>query len=163
MTSCGCQYWTDRSETKTTSNPSEHGCAPKKRKNRINDTILSFSESARRDSNPRPSPWQGDTPPLSHLRMVCCFLQARSIIPYGKDSVNIFFEKIENIFCNENRRRCRAKIKLPFRCFVGKNEKAVRGGRIKRHVVWRCGRRKYVPGWRACFAFSGGTGKYGTR
>ena len=24
--------------------------------------------SARRDSNPRPSPWQGDTPPLSHSR-----------------------------------------------------------------------------------------------
>ena len=23
-------------------------------------------ESTRRDSNPRPSPWQGDTPPLSH-------------------------------------------------------------------------------------------------
>ena len=26
-------------------------------------------ESARRDSNPRPSPWQGDTPPLSHSRI----------------------------------------------------------------------------------------------
>ncbi len=25
-------------------------------------------KSARRDSNPRPSPWQGDTPPLSHSR-----------------------------------------------------------------------------------------------
>ena len=23
-------------------------------------------KSTRRDSNPRPSPWQGDTPPLSH-------------------------------------------------------------------------------------------------
>ena len=30
---------------------------------------LSFSKSARRDSNPRPSPWQGDTPPLSHSRI----------------------------------------------------------------------------------------------
>ena len=27
---------------------------------------ISFFESTRRDSNPRPSPWQGDTPPLSH-------------------------------------------------------------------------------------------------
>ena len=26
-------------------------------------------ESARRDSNPRPSPWQGDAPPLSHSRI----------------------------------------------------------------------------------------------
>ena len=26
-------------------------------------------ESTRRDSNPRPSPWQGDTPPLSHSCM----------------------------------------------------------------------------------------------
>ena len=25
--------------------------------------------STRRDSNPRPSPWQGDTPPLSHSRI----------------------------------------------------------------------------------------------
>ena len=25
-----------------------------------------FTQSTRRDSNPRPSPWQGDTPPLSH-------------------------------------------------------------------------------------------------
>ena len=26
-------------------------------------------KSTRRDSNPRPSPWQGDTPPLSHSRI----------------------------------------------------------------------------------------------
>lgn len=29
-------------------------------------THSGFQQSARRDSNPRPSPWQGDTPPLSH-------------------------------------------------------------------------------------------------
>ena len=29
-------------------------------------TLFSIIESTRRDSNPRPSPWQGDTPPLSH-------------------------------------------------------------------------------------------------
>ena len=28
--------------------------------------VFKICESARRDSNPRPSPWQGDTPPLSH-------------------------------------------------------------------------------------------------
>ncbi len=30
-------------------------------------------ESARRDSNPRPSPWQGDAPPLSHSRLLYLF------------------------------------------------------------------------------------------
>ncbi|MBZ4668456.1 MAG: hypothetical protein PWP07_516 [Epulopiscium sp.] len=29
-----------------------------------------FQISARRDSNPRPSPWQGDAPPLSHSRTI---------------------------------------------------------------------------------------------
>ncbi len=53
-----------------TSNPSEHGCAPKKRKNRIIDTILSFSESARRDSNPSLSlNWK-----LSKYSVTCCFI-----------------------------------------------------------------------------------------
>ena len=28
--------------------------------------LFCIIESTRRDSNPRPSPWQGDTPPLSH-------------------------------------------------------------------------------------------------
>ena len=39
------------------------------KKRRYPSDISSFShliESTRRDSNPRPSPWQGDTPPLSH-------------------------------------------------------------------------------------------------
>ena len=33
-------------------------------------------KSTRRDSNPRPSPWQGDTPPLSHscIKLICCYL-----------------------------------------------------------------------------------------
>ena len=40
-----------------------------RKKRRYPSDISSFShliESTRRDSNPRPSPWQGDTPPLSH-------------------------------------------------------------------------------------------------
>ena len=32
-----------------------------------------YKKSARRDSNPRPSPWQGDTPPLSHSRIIKLF------------------------------------------------------------------------------------------
>ena len=41
--------------------------------------LLNFvAESTRRDSNPRPSPWQGDTPPLSHSCIVLfCCLRAR--------------------------------------------------------------------------------------
>ena len=31
--------------------------------------LLGIKKSTRRDSNPRPSPWQGDTPPLSHSCM----------------------------------------------------------------------------------------------
>ena len=29
-------------------------------------SVFGYKKSTRRDSNPRPSPWQGDTPPLSH-------------------------------------------------------------------------------------------------
>ena len=32
----------------------------------LQTVVLSNKKSTRRDSNPRPSPWQGDTPPLSH-------------------------------------------------------------------------------------------------
>ena len=36
-------------------------------------SYLRFHLSARRGSNPRPSPWQGDAPPLSHSRILYCF------------------------------------------------------------------------------------------
>jgi hypothetical protein len=36
---------------------------------RKNPTIAGLFWSGRRDSNPQPSPWQGDTLPLSHFRM----------------------------------------------------------------------------------------------
>ena len=32
-----------------------------------------FPESARRGSNPRPPPWQGGAPPLSHSRIDLCY------------------------------------------------------------------------------------------
>ena len=38
------------------------------------ESLAEFQKkSARRDSNPRPSPWQGDTPPLSHSRIIKIF------------------------------------------------------------------------------------------
>ena len=33
--------------------------------------LLGNKKSARRDSNPRPPPWQGGAPPLSHSRLSC--------------------------------------------------------------------------------------------
>ena len=64
-TSSGCRFWEDRSGTQTI-RTSERGGAPKTKRQYL-FLILSFCFlSTRRDSNPRPSPWQGDTPPLSH-------------------------------------------------------------------------------------------------
>ena len=39
------------------------------KKRDIQSDISFFVESARRGSNPRPPPWQGGAPPLSHSRM----------------------------------------------------------------------------------------------
>ena len=38
----------------------------------IHPDILFYYSSARRGSNPRPPPWQGGAPPLSHSRMCSC-------------------------------------------------------------------------------------------
>ena len=38
---------------------------------RIIEIPTAFSWSGRRDSNSRPSPWQGDALPLSHFRVSC--------------------------------------------------------------------------------------------
>ncbi len=40
-----------------------------------------FCWSGRRDSNPRPSPWQGDALPLSHFRIWCGW---RDLNPHGR-------------------------------------------------------------------------------
>ena len=43
--------------------------------------VFWHKKSTRRDSNPRPSPWQGDTPPLSHSCMfLVCFNRTICII-----------------------------------------------------------------------------------
>ena len=46
------------------SNPA--GLEHRKKSHPSDDSFFYLFESTRRDSNPRPSPWQGDTPPLSH-------------------------------------------------------------------------------------------------
>ena len=46
------------------SNPA--GLEHRKKSHPLDDSFFYLFESTRRDSNPRPSPWQGDTPPLSH-------------------------------------------------------------------------------------------------
>ena len=48
-------------------------------------------ESARRDSNPRPSPWQGDTPPLSHSRIFHVRSREHLRLYYGTVCLSILF------------------------------------------------------------------------
>ena len=42
------------------------GLEHRKKRHPSDVSFFYLFESTRRDSNPRPSPWQGDTPPLSH-------------------------------------------------------------------------------------------------
>ena len=37
----------------------------------VKSRVCGHKKSARRGSNPRPPPWQGGAPPLSHSRMLC--------------------------------------------------------------------------------------------
>lgn len=59
-------------------------------------TAIYDAESARRESNPRPPPWQGGAPPLSHSRIVSCLSHARNIILYGQSFVNNKNQKISH-------------------------------------------------------------------
>ena len=57
--------------------------------------ISLFFQSARRESNPRPPPWQGGAPPLSHSRIVLCKLSVAltstsSILLHVPGNVNSF-------------------------------------------------------------------------
>ena len=66
-------------------------------------TTFLFLRSARRDSNPRPSPWQGDAPPLSHSRLTTsCFLSYRlktkRSIAYEFVVVNFFLKNFIFLF-----------------------------------------------------------------
>ncbi len=78
----------------------EHRMCSKK----IRDILryLLFFPSARRGSNPRPSPWQGDAPPLSHSRIFYCFsllsVSDYVIIQHIFLFVNTFFHLFFNFF-----------------------------------------------------------------
>ena len=72
-----------------------------------------FFESARRDSNPRPSPWQGDTPPLSHSRVFLFLILSATTytLPHFPKTVNCFsciFSRTKN-----GRQRKRQQPQLP--------------------------------------------------
>ena len=63
------------------------------KRKRIQINSESF-KSTRRDSNPRPSPWQGDTPPLSHSCKICCAVTVsatKHMIPENGTFVNRYF------------------------------------------------------------------------
>ena len=56
---------------------------------------LKNKKSARRDSNPRPSPWQGDTPPLSHSRI---FAFLSFVVHRTKGTILYFLIFVNTIF-----------------------------------------------------------------
>ena len=53
---------------------------------------MEIIQSARRESNPRPSPWQGDAPPLSHSRLSVVLPTTIWIISHRQQTVNNFFK-----------------------------------------------------------------------
>ena len=55
-----------RPERRHSNRSSPVGLEHRKKSHPSDDSFFYLFESTRRDSNPRPSPWQGDTPPLSH-------------------------------------------------------------------------------------------------
>ena len=55
-----------RPERRHSNRSSPAGLEHRKKSHPSDDSFFYLFESTRRDSNPRPSPWQGDTPPLSH-------------------------------------------------------------------------------------------------
>ena len=63
---------------------------------------ISFPQSARRDSNPRPRPWQGRAPPTEPLahRLLCrsCLPDTFDIIQHELQFVNTKFEIFMQIF-----------------------------------------------------------------
>ena len=66
-----------------------------------NRQCLLLNQSARRDSNPRPRPWQGRAPPtepLAHIRVLV--LSTWIILHYPLFFVNNFFHFIQHFFEN---------------------------------------------------------------
>ena len=65
-TSGGRSPATTAAERRHSNCSSPAGLEHRKKSHPLDDSFFYLFESTRRDSNPRPSPWQGDTPPLSH-------------------------------------------------------------------------------------------------
>ena len=65
-TSGGRSSATTGVERRHSNRSSPAGLEHRKKSHPSDDSFFYLFESTRRDSNPRPSPWQGDTPPLSH-------------------------------------------------------------------------------------------------
>ena len=65
-TSGGRSPTTTAAERRHSNHSSPAGLEHRKKSHPSDDSFFYLFESTRRDSNPRPSPWQGDTPPLSH-------------------------------------------------------------------------------------------------
>lgn len=85
--------------------------------------VFGYKKSTRRDSNPRPSPWQGDTPPLSHSCMLR-FLQPNNMyytdVPivcqqlFQKYSFSYFSEKLQQTKGQLTLMRALAILLFPF-------------------------------------------------
>ena len=65
-TSGGRSTATTGAERRHSNRSSPAGLEHRKKSHPSDDSFFYLIESTRRDSKPRPSPWQGDTPPLSH-------------------------------------------------------------------------------------------------
>ena len=65
-TSGGRSPATTGAERRHSNRSSPAGLEHRNKSHPSDDSFFYLFESTRRDSNPRPSPWQGDTPPLSH-------------------------------------------------------------------------------------------------
>ena len=61
------------------------------KKKDILPNVLFLLKSARRDSNPRPPPWQGGAPPLSHSRNFNCCHNSGYIITCNKLCQTFFY------------------------------------------------------------------------
>ena len=91
---------------------------PRKKKKDIQmDVFFLFKESARRDSNPRPRPWQGRAPPTEPLAHVCClFQQPRYTILYFCLHVkcfSAFFAIFLNSFSNASHKNILSRLSIP--------------------------------------------------
>ena len=87
-TSGGRSTATTGVERRHSNRSSPAGLEHRKKSHPSDDSFFYLFESTRRDSNPRPSPWQGDTPPLSHSRILICTLKTAHKLFILKTSVH---------------------------------------------------------------------------